>query len=520
MHHAEDSVSGNPLYDGRRLDRPPEPTALVIFGATGDLTSRKLVPALYSLAVENRLPANYQIVGFSRSPWSHDEFRTHLRAGALAFSRYPGQDSPLWDAFAQNLFYVSGHFGAAGDFERLDTFLAEQARLRGTPDNRLYYLAAPPQFFEAIVESLGHMKMGHDDSGGWRRIIIEKPFGHDLGTARALNRRLQQVFHERQIYRIDHYLGKETVQNLLVLRFANAIFEPIWNRNYIDHVQISVAEAVGIGNRAGFYDQAGVIRDIFQNHLLQLLTLVAMEPPVAFEADAVRDEKVKVLRAMQVMSTEETQVSGVRAQYTTGVIDGERVPAYVDEPNVPPTSQTPTYAALKWYVDNWRWQGVPFYVRSGKRLVARATEISIHFKCPPYLLFGNVDRPHDGDLRPNVLAMRIQPDEGIAVRFEVKVPGQGMDRRSVAMDFRYGTSFGTATLPDAYERLLLDAMLGDATLFTRSDEIEHAWALIDPLLAVWESEQAPPLERYEAGTWGPDAADRLIEQDGRQWRRL
>jgi glucose-6-phosphate 1-dehydrogenase len=281
-----------------------------------------------------------------------------------------------------------------------------------------------------------------------------------------------------------------------------------------------VAESVGIGNRARFYDQAGVIRDIFQNHLLQLLTLVTMEPPVVYEADAIRDEKVKVLRAMRSMGADDAHTSGVRGQYVAGVVDGERVPGYAQEPNVPPDSRTPTYAALKWYIDNWRWQGVPFYARSGKRLVMRATEISIHFKRPPYLLFGDVDRPDDSDLNPNVLALRIQPDEGIAMRFEVKVPGQGMDRRSATMDFRYGTSFGTASLPDAYERLLLDAMLGDATLFARSDEIERAWALIDPLLTAWEADQAQPLEMYEAGTWGPDAADRLIERDGRQWRRL
>jgi glucose-6-phosphate 1-dehydrogenase len=498
----------------------PDPTAMVIFGATGDLTSRKLMPALFSLAVENRLAPHFRVVGFSRTPWTDDDFRTEMRRAVEEHGRYTvSENEVIWENFARNFIYIPGDFAEVDSFRKLDTALSEQADEQGIPDNRLYYLAAPPQFFDDIVSNLGIVGMADPSDERWRRIIIEKPFGHDLQSAKHLNHMLHRVFREEQAYRIDHYLGKETVQNLLVLRFDNAIWEPIWNRNLVDHVQISVAESIGIEDRAAYYDQAGIIRDIFQNHIMQLLTLVAMEPPVAFEANAIRDEKVKVLRAMKPIPLERITHDTVRAQYGAGVIDGKRVPAYLREDDVPSQSRTATYAALKWHIDNWRWQGVPFYLRSGKRMPTRASEISIHFKRPPHMLF-DPSSDLDGDLRPNVLAIRIQPDEGIAVRFEVKVPGQGMDRRSVTMDFRYGTSFGAASLPDAYERLLLDAMLGDPTLFARSDEIECAWDLIDPLLHAWHEDGIPPLETYEAGTWGPAAADRLLQRDDRQWRRL
>ncbi len=516
----EVQVQSNPLREGARIGRHLEPVAVVIFGATGDLTARKLIPALYSLAVENRLPARFLVVGMSRTPWSHDEFRQKMKLAVEEFGRHPLDGNTLWGSFAQNLFYVPGNFAERADFEKLNAFLAERAEQTGSPDNRIYYLAAPPQFFDDIVGNLGAAKMAADREGAWRRIVIEKPFGQDLKTAQALNHQLHNIFSEKQVYRIDHYLGKETVQNLLVLRFANAIFEPLWNRHYVDHVQISVAESVGIGDRAGYYDEAGIIRDIFQNHIFQLLTLTAMEPPVAFEADAIRDEKVKVLRAMRPLSPGDVLHQTVRGQYGPGVVDGQRVPGYLGESKVPEGSQTATYAALKWYIDNWRWQGVPFYMRSGKRMALRSTEVSIHFKSPPHLLFGFEDVDEEPGLRPNVLAVRIQPNEGITLRFEVKAPGQGIQRRPVTMDFRYGTSFGTASLPDAYERLLLDAMAGDATLFARSDEIEQAWALVDPVLEVWQTDQAPSLEPYEAGAWGPDGATRLMQQDGRQWRRL
>lgn len=513
-------VIQNPLREGRRIGRTVEPVSVVIFGASGDLTRRKLVPALFSLAQENRLPAVFSIVGAARRPWSHDEFREKMRSGVGQFSRYAPDgnlSATSWEGFARNLFYVPVSFGDLDAYRRLDAFLSERARERSVPDNRLYYLAAPPQSYDVIVTNLGAAEMTRDGEAGWRRVVIEKPFGHDLASATALNGIVHGVFAERQVYRIDHYLGKETVQNILVFRYANAIFEPIWNRRYVDHVQISVAESVGVGSRAGYYDQAGVVRDIFQNHILQILTLVAMEAPIAFEADAIRDEKVKVLRALRPVGEHEITTHTVRARYGPGVIDGERVPGYLEEPGVPADSQTATYAAMKWYVDNWRWQGVPFYMRSGKRMPTRATEISIHFKRPPHLLFDAMD---DEALRSNVLALRVQPDEGISLRFEAKLPGQGVMRRSVAMAFQYGASFGLDVSPDAYERLLLDAVLGDATLFARSDEIEWAWRLIDPVLEGWQTNNVPPLEAYEAGTWGPAGADNLLESDGRRWRRL
>lgn len=509
----------NPLRGGPRIGRALEPASLVIFGATGDLTARKLVPALFSLAQEGQLPLALNIVGYARRDWSHDHFREQMAEAVREHSRHdPGEgDSALWDGFALDLHYVQGNFDEVDRFQALDEAIAALAKERHIPDNRLYYLAAPPAWYESIVNCLGEADMARDGDNGWRRIIIEKPFGHDLASASALNETLHAVFHEEQVYRIDHYLGKETVQNILVVRFANAIFEPIWNRRYVDHVQIGMVEPGGVEGRAEFYDDAGVVRDIFQNHLFQVMSLIAMEPPVAFEADAIRDEKVKVLRAVRAIDGEDVARQTVRAQYEAGTVDGERVPGYCEIEGVAADSQTPTYAAMKWYVDNWRWQGVPFYLRSGKRLPTRATEVSIHFKQPPHLLF---DSTADAEWRANVLALRIQPDEGISLKFESKLPGQGLDRRAVTMDFRYGTSFGISTPPEAYERLLLDALLGDATLFTRRDEIEWAWRLADPVLQAWEANSVPPLETYPAGTWGPEGADALLARDGRRWRRL
>ena len=507
----------NPLRAGTRVGQRIDPVSVVIFGATGDLTHRKLVPALFSLAQEGQLPADFNIIGFARRPWSHDDFRQKMLEGVREFSRVPLENDSDWERFAHDLYYVRGHFTEPEEYQGLDQFLTQQAQQSNSPDNRLYYLAAPPQFYADIIANLGQAGMTHDSEAGWRRIVVEKPFGHDLASATALNEVAHNALGEHQMYRIDHYLGKETVQNILVLRFANAIFEPIWNRRYVDHVQISVAESVGVGSRAGYYDQAGVVRDIFQNHIFQILTLIAMEPPIAFEANAIRDEKVKVLRAMRPMDRQHILEDTVRAQYSAGVVEGEHVPGYCEAPKVAEDSQTATYAAFKWYVDNWRWQGVPFYMRSGKRLVTRATEVSIHFKRPPHMLF---DASSEERMRANVLTLRVQPDEGIALRFETKVPGQGIVQRAVTMEFSYGASFGTDSSPDAYERLLLDAMRGDATLFARHDEIEWAWKLIDPVIEGWQNSEAPPLETYEAGTWGPDAADALLARDGRQWRRL
>ncbi len=509
----------NPLHDGNRITRPPEPITLVIFGATGDLTARKLLPAVFALAHQGLLPNQYHVVGFARRDWSHETFRDNMKQAISVHGRITphGEHASVWEDFASNLFYVQGNFNDESSFEKLDEFLSERADELGVPDNRLYYLSAPPSFYDELVMCLGQSGMAADSDGGWRRIIIEKPFGHDLTSAQALNKTVNNVFNEQQVYRIDHYLGKETVQNILVMRFANAIYEPIWNRRYVDHVQISATETVGVGGRAGFYDEAGVVRDIFQNHILQVLSLIAMEPPIAFEADAIRDEKVKVLRAIRPVQPEEIPGATVRAQYGPGTIQGNVIPGYRDEDKVPSDSTTPTYAAFKWRIDNWRWQGVPFFVRAGKRLAARATEVSIHFKAPPHMMF---DQHNGEELKSNVLALRIQPDEGISQRFEVKLPGQGMQRRSVTMDFRYRTSFGINEPPEAYERLLLDAMLGDATLFTRRDEIERAWALIDPILEGWQSEDTPPLETYEAGSWGPEGADNLIKSTGRSWHRL
>ncbi len=506
----------NPLRQGMRATRAVQPCILVIFGATGDLTHRKLLPALYNLAIEQPLPAQFTVVGVARRPFSDDDFRQQARDSISQFSRRP-LNPTIWDNFAKGLFYSQAQFDDPKGYEKLGQLLDKLEQERGTQGNRMFYLATPPSFYGTIGELLSSSGLAHkaDDGKGWSRLVIEKPFGHDLASAHELNQALNKGFNESQIYRIDHYLGKETVQNIMVLRFGNGIFEPIWNRQYIDHVQITVAESIGIEGRADYYEQAGAIRDMVQNHMMQLLSLTAMEPPNTFGADAVRDEKVKALRAITPLVDSEIALDTVRGQYGPGIVAGDPVPGYRQEKGVSPTSRTETFVALKLSIENWRWAGVPFYLRTGKRLTKRVTEIAIQFKRPPYLLFQAAGAQQ---LQPNVLSMRIQPNEGISLLFSAKVPGQEMRLRTVNMDFLYGSSFGVEP-PEAYERLLLDAMLGDSTLFTRIDETELAWKLVDTIVSGWEK-SGTPIASYEPGTWGPKESDALIERDGRTWRRL
>jgi glucose-6-phosphate 1-dehydrogenase len=505
------TTASNPLRAGLRLERTPEPCVLVILGASGDLTSRKLVPALFRLAQHHHLPSNFSVLGMARRPLSDEAFRESM-AEAVEDDE---QQQALWQSFASGLFYFSGNFDDQASYEQLRDRLAQIDRERGTGGNHVFYLATPPSFFPTIVERLGAVGLISDrDAGqGWTRVVVEKPFGRDLASARSLNQTMHRVLNEQQIYRIDHYLGKETVQNIQVFRFANAIFEPIWNRRYVDHVQITVAESLGVEGRGAYYEEAGALRDMVQSHMFQLLTLTAMEPPVAFDADAIRDEKVKVLRAIPPFTPEMVLADSVGGQYGPGWINGKPVPAYRQEERVAPESRTETYAALKVEIQNWRWEGVPFYLRTAKRLPRRVTEIAIQFRQVPHRLFRNA--PTESDV-PDVLTMRIQPDEGIALKFDAKLPGPTMRLRPVTMEFRYGTSFDVAP-GEAYERLLLDVMLGDSTLFARHDEVERAWEILTPLLETWAPQEP---QTYEAGSWGPKAADELIERDGRHWRRL
>jgi glucose-6-phosphate 1-dehydrogenase len=506
-------LTENPLREGLRLPRTPEACAVVVFGATGDLTARKLMPALYNLARERLLPSGFSVIGFARRDWSDEEFRERMKAAVAEHSREPLRED-IWSAFAERIHYVRGTFDDPAGYQRLAERLEKQDEAHGAGGNRLYYLATPPNAYVTVAQRLGEAGLaGPRPGGGWARIVVEKPFGSDLESARELDRALGRVFRERQIYRIDHYLGKETVQNILVFRFGNGIFEPVWNRRYVDHVQVSVAETVGVEGRAGYYDESGALRDMVQNHLLQLVALVAMEPVATFRGEAVRDEKAKVFHAIRPM--QDVARDTVRAQYTSGAIFGEHVPGYADEDGAKPGSSTETFVATKLEIENWRWADVPFYLRTGKRLPKRATEIAITFKRPPLQLFRQMggDNP-----TPNLLVLRIQPDEGISLRFGAKVPGTRMDVRPVNMDFRYGTSFGVDP-PEAYERLLVDAMIGDTTLFNRWDGVEAAWALLTPVLDAW-GRGASPLHRYEAGSWGPEAARLLMERDGREWHRM
>ncbi len=507
----------NPLGEGLHLERVPEPCAVVIFGASGDLTRRMLLPALYNLAVDNLLPAGFSVIGFARRQLSQQEFRQQALETVRNFSRRP-PDEAVWESFSQGLFYIRGEFGDPESYRRLVDQIAQVDRERGVGANRLFYLAAPPSAYPDIIKGLGSNGLYRSDGeAGWARVIIEKPFGRDLKSAWALNREVAEVFREDQVYRIDHYLGKETVQNIFVFRFANGIFEPVWNRRYIDHVQITVAESIGLEGRAAYYEEAGALRDMVQNHLLQLLSLVAMEPPIAFNADAVRNEKVKVLQAIRPFRGAAVVESIARGQYGPGWVGGKRVPGYREEPGVRPDSGTDTFVALRLFVDNWRWADVPFYLRVGKRLPKRATEIAIQFKRAPLLLFRDI--PECGSLESNVLAMRIQPNEGITLKFHAKEPGIGVSLRPVNMDFLYGESF-LVEPPSAYETLLLDCLVGDSTLFARWDEVEAAWAFVTEILEAWDTLKTPSFPNYDAGSWGPAEADELIGSDGRQWRRL
>ena len=505
MTQAPAATQENPLLEGLRKRRQAEPCAMTIFGASGDLTQRKLFPALYALAFRNLLPPNFGVLGVARTPMSDDEFREKMRQAVVDHGRDEFRQE-VWDELAGGIRYVATDFADEGGERHVVDCLNTLDKERATAGNRVYYLAVPPSAIETILVAMGK----HRATGGWTRVIVEKPFGHDLESARHLNEVVRTYFEENEIFRIDHYLGKETVQNMLVLRFANGIFEPIWNRQFVDHVQITVAESLGIEGRAAFYEQAGAVRDIVQNHLLQLVALTAMEPPIDFTPDSVRNEKVKVLKAMHTPGPKHV----VRGQYGPGYIEGEEVPGYREEEGVAPDSTTETYVAAKLFVDNWRWADTPFYIRTGKRLPKRETTIAIQFKSAPHPPF-EIDS--EEGLRPNVLLVHIQPDEGVSLAVGAKVPGQGLTIRTVHMDFLYGGTFRTG-LPEAYERLILDCMLGDTTLFTRADEVEEQWALVDAMVAPWKRDH-PNFPNYAAGTWGPAAADELLRRDGRSWRR-
>ncbi len=515
---ADISVLPNPLREGIRLHRTPEPCAMVIFGASGDLTKRKLIPALYYLYREHMLPAGFSVIGCARTPATDESFRQEMSDAVRNFLHLGSESDAFVRSFGEGIFYITDNFSDQKAYDQLKLLLGRLDRERGTCGNRLFYLATPPSFFPVIVKHLGATGLAKPQVPGrsWTRIILEKPFGRSLATAQDLNQVVTGVFDENQVYRIDHYLGKETVQNLVVFRFANGIFEPFWNRRYIDHVQLGVAEELGVENRGSYYEEAGLVRDMIQNHVLQLLSLVAMEPPAAFEATAVRDEKAKVLKSIRPIPDDRATDFTVRGQYAAGFVGGQKVPDYRSEPKVSPTSTTETYAALKLSIDNWRWADVPFYLRSGKRLPKRVSEISIQFRRVPHLLFQGAGGE---GIEPNVLSLRIQPNEGISLKFCAKLPGTTMEIRPVQMEFRYGESFG-AVPPTAYETLLLDCMLGDATLFNRDDAVEIAWRLTDPILERWQQDGAKGLAFYEAGTWGPAMADALIERDGRKWIRL
>ena len=497
----------NPLSVGMDTGRHAPPVVLVVFGASGDLTSRKLLPALGALAQRQQIGPNFALVGVARSDLDDDAFRK------LARDAVP-EGGPDWDALVEGFRYVQGEYGHPDTFDALRRVLGEVDGQRGTEGNRVFYLATVPEQFGAVAAALGQHGLAEPERGAFCRIVIEKPFGRDPASARDLDARIHTAFDESQVYRIDHYLGKETVQNVLALRFANAIFEPVWNRRYVDHVQITVAESIGVEHRGGFYETAGALRDIVQNHVMQVLGITLLEPPVTVDAQGIRDEKVKLLRAVEILDTSAVPDSVVRGQYDRGWVEGREVSGYRDEEGVSGVSHTETFVAMRLNVDNWRWAGVPIFIRTGKRLPKRVTEVAMQFHRVPHLPFAS---SLSRDLSANSLVIRVQPDEGVTLAFGAKVPGAEFRVRSVSMDFSYGAAF-LESAPDAYERLLLDAMVGDPTLFIRTDEVEQSWRIVAPILEVW-GQDAAPLTSYEAGTWGPKEADRLIESTGRRWRR-
>ena len=503
----------NPLSEGLRLERTPEPCSVVIFGASGDLTKRKLIPALFSLAQQDLLPSGFSVIGASRTPYSHDDFRDKMRVALLEFADVGTSDHRILDSFLKSLYYNPTDPSKPESLQQLKALLAQVDKNYGIGGNRLFYLSTPPSLYAPICLSLGGA--GLNSSQGWTRIIIEKPFGRDVESMRDLNRQVLSVFEEDQVYRIDHYLGKETVQNIMVLRFSNTYFEPLWNHKYIDHVQITAAESLGVEQRGGYYEQAGALRDMIQNHLFQVFSMVAMEPPVSLASNDIRDEKNKVVKAIRPFTVDQVPDFARRGQYGAGAINGKPVPGYRQEEKVAPHSSTATYAAVKLVVDNWRWAGTPFYLRSGKRLPKRVSEIAIRFKQPPQELFGKLSGPA---AESNALIVRVQPDEGITMKFRAKLPGQAMHIRNVNMDFDYGASFGKKS-PEAYQRLQLDAMLGDSTLFARGDMVEASWELMMPILEAWNEPAGDKFPNYEAGTWGPEASDNWLAAADRQWRR-
>ena len=509
-----DPGSGTPsAAQGAERSLPPvlskaPPVAMVIFGASGDLTGRKILPALARLADRGVLDDGFTVIGVARTEWSNEDFRDHVTESTP-------DGGPKWRALTERFKYITGEYDHPNTFDMLKTHLDEADKVDGTDGNRLYYLATIPSVFGLVAGALAkHGCAGPGEHGSFARVVVEKPFGRDLKSALDLNDQMHAAFDESQIYRIDHYMGKETVQNVLALRFANAIFEPIWNRRYIEQVQVTVAESLGVEHRGGFYETAGALRDIVQNHVMQVLALTLMESPTSTDADRIRDEKVKLLQAIDIPTPDEAVDKSVRGQYAAGTIDGQPVVGYREEEDVAPDSQTETYLALRLRVENWRWAGVPIYVRTGKRLPARVTEVALTFRQVPFLLF---DHRASRDLRPNTLILRIQPDEGISLEFGAKVPGEKFHLRSVAMDFSYAEAFAGAEAADGYERLIHDAMVGDATLFIRSDEVEQAWRIVDPYLQAW-SEPGASLHLYPAGTWGPHMADLLVERSGDEWR--